>query len=200
MLKGVDVSHYQGTIDWLKVKAAGMGFAFVKVTDGESWVDPCCHLNTVGARAAGLTVGAYHFFRPLDDAKTQAQHFIDTVDLLGGPFLVALDVEDCGDDWDQFTHQQIAEMVNTWLDTVQAAFRTAPFFYTNQPFADKYLTMVATGVYPLWLARYAQKVPAGWQNYKVWQESESGAVDGIPGKVDLDYANDGVDLSQYLSK
>ena len=76
VIEGIDVSHYQGTIDWSKVAGAGKTFAFIKASDGTVGADPTFAYNWSRARQAGLRRGAYHFFRPITDALQQAQHFL----------------------------------------------------------------------------------------------------------------------------
>lgn len=60
--QGIDVSRYQGNIDWAKVKASGMTFVFIKATEGQTYTDPNFQTNVTGALAAGMLVGTYHFF------------------------------------------------------------------------------------------------------------------------------------------
>lgn len=92
---GVDVSRWQGVMNWPKTKAAGTWYAFIKATEHTTWVDPLLDENWQGARAAGLLVGGYHFFRPGYDPVAQANHFVNTVRGQAGaahlPFV--LDVE-----------------------------------------------------------------------------------------------------------
>jgi GH25 family lysozyme M1 (1,4-beta-N-acetylmuramidase) len=76
-ISGIDVSHFQGTINWSSVAAAGKQFAFAKATEGVTYVDPTVGTNTAGARAAGLLVGVYHFAHPdTNTAAAEAQHFL----------------------------------------------------------------------------------------------------------------------------
>src|SRR3982751_3375048 len=74
---GIDVSHWQGTINWASVAAAGKQFAFTKATEGTTYVDPTLATNTSGAKNAGLLTGVYHFAHPdTDTAASEAQHFV----------------------------------------------------------------------------------------------------------------------------
>jgi len=93
--KGIDVSHWQGDIDWKKVKGDGIDFAFVKATDGNNWIDPNLKANASGANAAGLTVGVYHFarFGTVDEAKKEADFFYKTVKNLPINLPLVLDIE-----------------------------------------------------------------------------------------------------------
>src|SRR5215467_14678034 len=82
VVNGIDVSHFQGSIDWEEVAAQGIGFAFVKATDGLG-TDPAFATNWSGANQAGILRGAYHFFRPKLSAIDQAKHFCEVVESLG---------------------------------------------------------------------------------------------------------------------
>src|SRR3954471_21897306 len=75
LVRGIDVSKSQGTVDWTAVKAAGYAFAYVKATDGETYVDPTFEQSWTGAASAGLLRGAYHFFRAEDSPQAQAEFF-----------------------------------------------------------------------------------------------------------------------------
>ena len=93
-VKGVDISHYDGTIDWTQVKAAGISFAFAKATEGTSYVDPTFATNWAGMKAAGIVRGAYHFFDPAVDATSQVTYCLATVGTLeAGDLPIVLDFE-----------------------------------------------------------------------------------------------------------
>lgn len=192
MLKGIDVSHYQGLVKWDLVMKSGVSFAFLKATNGLA-VDPMFQENLKGARAAGLVVGAYHFFKPLSDPAEQAKNFLSQFDPKS-PILPALDLEwvkpnSPDDDYKQMTQQQKSEAAQAFLDVVQEAMRRIPVVYTCAPFANEHLVAFPGGYYPLWLARYAPTVPAGWKNWVFWQNTESGSCPGVHGPVDGDVCN-----------
>lgn len=83
-LRGIDVSHYQGRVDWSAVASANISFACAKATDGNTYVDATFGANWKGMHAAGIVRCAYHFARPQHDAVTQARHFVTTVNAAGG--------------------------------------------------------------------------------------------------------------------
>ena len=91
--EGIDVSSYQGSVDWAQVKGAGLVFAFAKATQGTSQVDPEFATNWSGMRAAGLVCGAYHFLDADQDPTAQAEHFLATVKLEAGDLPPVLDIE-----------------------------------------------------------------------------------------------------------
>ena len=198
-LPGIDVSHFQGEIDWQKVKAAGIGFAFIKATDGLTFVDPMLIANVSGCVDGGIPFGVYHFFRPALDAAKQAQFFLDTtinlsaghsytsesgISRLGAPCLPpALDLE---------LGPMVTSQAAAWLDAVDEAQGREPFVYTAPAFAAQYLAFgPPIGVYPLWLAEYTDapepKLPTAWATWDFWQRTPNGQVDGVPNLVDLDW-------------
>jgi lysozyme len=183
VLAGIDVSHFQGEVDWGAVAAAGIRFAFIKATEGLDDVDPRFVQNWQQSRAAGLLRGAYHFLHPNLDAKQQAAHFLSVVTLDDDALPPALDVEVT----DGEGPATLTACIETWLGTVEATLGCKPVVYTDPSFwRDNVGANLAS--YPLWLACYAPspEVPASWGSWTFWQHSQSGRVDGIAGPVDLD--------------
>ena len=183
-VQGIDVSHYQGVIDWGLVAQAGMAFVFIKATEGTSEVDPQLQDNWSGAGAAGLLRGAYHFFQPGEDPRQQAEHFLSVVQTLPGDLPPVLDIEIPGE------ASEIIAGAQAWLDAVEQATGKAPILYTSPGFwAGLGVSVAGFDRFPLWIAEYgvtAPKIPEGWTTWSFWQFSESGTVSGIEGSVDLD--------------
>jgi lysozyme len=184
---GIDVSHWQGTIDWNAVVAEGIEFSFIKATEGGDYVDPKFAESGAGARDAGIVRGAYHFFRPQTDAMAQAAHFLRTVQVAPGDLPPVLDVEVT----DGRTLDAVAAGVRTWLQEVERATGRRPILYTRASFWTAQMG-AAFGAYPLWVAHYGAtqpNIPAGWSGWTFWQHSDAGRVDGISGDVDLNWFN-----------
>ncbi len=197
LLPGIDVSHWQGTIDWERVADAGIGFVFIKATEGGDYTDPKFAANWAGAARAGIPRGAYHFFRPQTDAAAQAQHFLNTVQLRAGDLPPVLDVEVT----DGRSAAAIAAGVRTWLETVERATGRRPILYTRAGFWNQ--VGGGFGVYPLWVAHYGVSepaIPSGWSGWTFWQHSDAGRVDGIAADVDLNWFNGGLaELEAFVS-
>ena len=199
-LQGIDVSHWNGSIDWQKVHdQGGKSFAIMKATDGRSYVDPTYADNRDGAIAAGMIVTAYHFARPdntKNDAKAEADHFVKVTGMDApadvGDIIPVLDLERTGG----LSHKAIVQWVWDWVKEVQRRTRVRPMIYTGyygwqdrtgdtQEFAD--------AGYKLWVANWYVKspsVPAGnWggHGWTFWQYTDRGRVPGMSGGVDLDY-------------
>ena len=183
-LKGVDVSHFQGEVDWPAVARDGVRFCFVKATEGADNVDPNFSRNWEGAKAAGLLRGAYHFFHPDEDAKQQAEHYLSVVSLDDQALPPALDIEVTNG----VGVKGLQSGIRTWLQTVQASSGRKPVLYTDPSFWRESVRADLSN-YPLWLACYANQpdVPPSWRTWTFWQHSDQGRVRGIPGLVDLDY-------------
>lgn len=192
---GIDVSHYQGTVNWEEVANSRVAFAFAKATGGTSFVDPEFKKNWHGMRANQLYRGAYHFFYASEDPVKQANHFINTIGKLSpNDFPPVLDVETL----DNATPALLLQNVLTWLDKVEKETGRKPIVYTDVSFGAQYLTDSRLADYYLWVAEYGPKVKAvpepwtksGWQ---FWQYSNKGNVPGIAGSTDADFFSGGKD-------
>lgn len=182
-VQGIDVSHFQGEIDWRTVAGDGIRFCFIKATEGVSDIDPMFHRNWPEAKAAGLVRGAYHFFHPNLDARRQAEHFLAVATLDADSLPPALDIEVT----DGADRQRLQTAIRTWIDTVEKSTGRKPVIYTDPSFwRDNVDTDLSE--YPLWLACYANEpaLPPGWRTWTFWQHSDQGKVSGINGPVDLD--------------
>jgi lysozyme len=203
--RGIDVSHYDGTIDWQQVKNAGITFAYIKATEGTTLVDDRFQSNVAEAIKAGIAVGAYHFCRASDEsgALEEAKFFIQTVNQAGGFYLFrlppALDMEtDNGG-----TRASLTAAAHAWLNEVNTASGRTSVIYTYPFFADNYLDDSLSNV-PLWLANYDNNQPAnhaGWAKWTFLQYTDQGSVPGIDGSVDMDEFAGTVDdlLGSFIS-
>lgn len=186
-LSGIDVSYYQGNIDWQSVKAAGQTFAFARATYGTTKLDSEFSTNWQAMKSAGMIRGAYHFFIASEDPTDQANFFINTVGSLDiGDLPPVIDVEA-----DSGTSSSLVENVQTWLNVVEQKLGLTPMIYTAPSYWNEYMNG-NFGKYPLWVAEYGVTTPKsvnGWNEWTFWQHSESGSVEGINGSVDTDYFN-----------
>ncbi len=183
---GVDVSHWNGTIDWQSLAQSGVTFAFVKAFEGIHWPDPKFQANITGAHAAGILCGAYHVFTPNEDGRAQASCFCQAVRGHNLPLPLVLDLE--GDtptqhpDKDTYGPQALA-----WLEAVQDEFNQTPMVYANPSTWSTFLSS-KFAEYPYWQAQYVDHPtpPAGAPEWTFWQYSQSGRLSGIDGDADLD--------------
>jgi lysozyme len=195
-VQGVDVSSFQGSIDWTAVTS---GFGLARASDGDSFIDPQFYSNYIGMKTAGIVRGAYHVFESDQDAVAQANTFVAALNGSGGlapeDLPPTLDLEFMG----SLPDSTFRSSVQTWLDIVQAALGVKPMIYTSLSLAAH--LGIGFGGYPLWIAAFGVNcptVPAGWSTWAIWQRSSSGSVSGISTEVDLDEFNgSAADLSNF---
>jgi GH25 family lysozyme M1 (1,4-beta-N-acetylmuramidase) len=185
-LRGIDISNHQGNIDFAKVKAAGIDVVFTKATEGVGYTDPFLETNYKNAKAAGLKIGFYHYFTPLDenDTRAEAKAFVDVIKGRDTDCRYALDIEEARG-LDKATLSNLAKL---FLDEVKRLTGKEVVLYTYTNFAQNNLTDVLKS-YPLWIAPYGVNTPGInpiWNDWVGFQYSSSGAVDGISGNVDMD--------------
>src|SRR5215470_7198342 len=181
--KGIDVSHFQGNVDWAKVKATGVAFAFAKATEGTATSDQKFATNWAGIKNVGLLRGAYHFFHGSKDAAAQANFFLSKFSGVTGDLPPVLDVETA----DGVSNDTLVAGVQTWLEAVADQTGVTPMIYASPAFWNGHLND-QFGSYPLWVAQYgvsAPRVPRGWTDWNFWQYSQSGKINGVSGNVDL---------------
>jgi lysozyme len=182
MLKGIDVSHWNGNIDWNLVKNSGNSFAFCKATQGVGMIDPTFQRNIQAASDSGLIVGAYHFLNPTVSGRYQADFFAEYAK---PNMLLALDIE--GDGWYKETPQECADEVSVFMTYVKIALGKYPLLYFSPSFAKDRLRLFPIKQYDWWIASYTPNVPEEFSKSKFWQFTESGNCPGINGNCDLDF-------------
>lgn len=184
---GVDVSHWNGLVDWNLVKNSrpDMAFASAKATEGAYSVDDQFYNNWIGMKAAGLKRIAYHFFHPSQNVFQAATLFAKTVGHLEDGDLIALDWET-----HEGTIQQEMAAGKLWLDTVEQIMGKKPGIYIGHYYANELGNPAWMADHWLWLAEYTTQpsAPAPWSGYTFWQYSGSGVVPGAGQVCDLDVA------------
>ena len=182
---GIDVSYHQETIDWPRVRRAGIRFAFIRVSDGALQRDPRFATNWAEAKRAGVVRGAYQFFRPDQSVNAQADLMIAAMAARADTDLPpVIDIEVDGG----LDASTVAERAQAWIERVRQRLGIEPIVYTG---SDLWRNGGAEALGPqaLWLAHYTQgcpTVPPPWTRWTFWQHTDRGAVPGIEGSVDLD--------------
>jgi lysozyme len=187
---GLDISHYQGNIDWntLKYNRATpfpLQFVFMKATEGTDHLDSAFVKNFTYAAQTGFIRGAYHFFSPRTDPAKQADFFIRNVNLKRGDLPPVLDVEHIGSK--KKTELQAA--LKIWLNRVEAHYGAKPIIYASYKFKMKYLNDSIFNVYPYWIAHYYVDSVRYQGHWEFWQHTDAGSVPGINKNVDLNVYN-----------
>jgi lysozyme len=201
---GIDVSHWQGDIDWHRVRQAGTRFAFIKATEGALHLDRKFHENWENARRAGVPRGAYHFVFWCRDAAEQAAWFIENVPRERDALPPVLDVE-----WNNHSRlctrtpsrSEALQMIRTMLTMMERHYGQMPIIYTDINFHRDILE----GEHfdnPFWLRSVAAEPHERYRDrrYTFWQWTQTGTVPGIRGEVDRNvFYGSEREWSQFLS-
>lgn len=187
---GVDVSHYQGNVNWSELYELGYRFAYAKATDGAHGVDSMFQKHKAGAKAAGLLFGAYHFFRFPQDIPEQVKNFLTVAGTVEpGELPHAIDAE-----WDRTSQKyceghemdaEAADMIFTMATLVGHSIKMLPVIYTNAYFFNPGTRGSSFAQMPLWVPSYASKtiqgvkIPKPWASANIWQYSEHLNIGGV---------------------
>jgi lysozyme len=182
-VRGVDVSHHQGPIDWARVRGSGKAFAFIKATEGADFRDTRFSENWREARAQGLVTGAYHFFTFCSPGVAQAENFLAVAPLDAPVLPLAVDVEFTGNCVGWESVEEIRRELQAFVGRVQARVGQSPLLYTTEEVRLE-LIPVELHEHPYWL-RSLWGEPGGAARLQFWQYSDTGKVPGITGEVDL---------------
>jgi GH25 family lysozyme M1 (1,4-beta-N-acetylmuramidase) len=188
-IQGIDVSHWQGSVNWTSVKNSGRKFAFCKATEGTTYTDPQFSTNWSHMKSAGLIRGAYHFGRPGSNPTTQADYFCNVVHPTSGDLQMMLDIETT----DGKTPSQVRSWIVSFINRIVYRTGRPGIIYTGFYFWRDSAGNGSNLNCPLFLAAYvsnpASYVPAAWSYFTFWQYTSSGSVPGVSGNVDLDCFN-----------
>ncbi len=190
-IHGIDISHYQGDIDWAllrsgRINGCPVRFVMIKATEGSNRVDGKFRENFSGAAEHGFIRGAYHFWSLKSSPAVQAEFFTENVELESGDLPPVLDIERKAES--QST-EDFQKDVLSWLEMVEKHYGVKPIIYTFYKFKEKYLSSPAFDPYPYWIAHYyVDRVEYGGA-WKFWQHTDVGRLPGIRGYVDFDVYN-----------
>lgn len=192
-VRGMDAARFQTSVDWVRAKAVGIEFAFLKATEGGDLLDIKFKDHWRGAGRAGIKRGAYHFYYFCTTPEVQAQFFINTVPRTRGTLPPVLDME-----WNPFspTCQRrpdgatVRDEMRRWMALVEAHFGQRPIIYTTPRFYSENGLSAFKGV-DFWL-RTTAKTPAEafpGQPWRFWQYTATGTLPNTPGAVDINAFN-----------
>lgn len=198
--KGIDISNWQGSVNFSAVKNSGVEIVYIKATEGNFYTDPYLHEFYDGAVNNGLLVGFYHFFSPSVSVSEQARYFINAISGLTSDCRLVLDLEESG----SYGPAELSRISNKFLEEVEANTGLKVALYTYSSFANNNIKPgYGLEGYPLWIAEYGTKSPKSnsiWgSSYAGWQYSNTGYVPGVNGNCDLDTFNSGILLNSRLS-
>ncbi|MEU2577292.1 lysozyme [Streptomyces anulatus] len=209
-VQGIDVSHWQGAINWGSVKAAGIDFAYMKATEGTTYKDSRFSANYTGSYNAGLIRGAYHFARPdVSNGATQANYFASS----GGgwsrdgktlPGVLDIEHNPYGAMCYGLSTTQMRTWINDFYNTYKARTTRDVVIYTTASWWNT-CTGSWTGMAtksPLWVAHWgttSPNIPSGFPTWTIWQYSATGRVSGVSGDVDRNKFNGSMTRLQALA-
>ncbi|HRI68349.1 MAG TPA: GH25 family lysozyme [Polyangium sp.] len=199
-VEGIDVSVWQGAVNWQSVKNSGIEFGISRVSYGtsvDSWFDD----NWNGMKSVGMVRGAYQYFLPQQDAIAQANVMLNAIGQLGkGDLPPVVDVEETGGQ----SKATIVSKLKQWCQHVEAATGKKPIIYTGKYFWQDNVASYDFGGYPLWIPNYSYNCPNlpdnYWSDWLMFQYSSTGSVPGVSGNVDRNKFNGSLaDLQAYAN-
>ena len=184
--EGIDVSGWQGNIDYKQVVNSGIQIVYMKASEGTNFVDPYLNQNYSNAKANGLKVGFYHYLtaRSVNDAIKQANFFVSTISGKTPDCRLAMDFESFGN----LNREEINEIGLTFMKTVENLSGKKMVIYSDTSNASNVFSGELTN-YPIWVAQYEVQEPTSngnWNNWIGWQYTDAGKISGINGYVDRD--------------
>jgi lysozyme len=196
-LSGIDVSDFQGTVNWQAVKNSGITFAFAKATEGTTFTARTFARNWSEMKRVGIIPGAYHFGHPGSDPVAQARRFAATVkNANGGKFSGALQLVLDIEVTDGRSPAQVSAWIVSFINEIKAQTGRPGIIYTGFFFwRDRAGNSANNLNCPLWLAAYvpesqlAHLIPRAWTTWTFWQYTDRGSVPGVSGNVDRDVFN-----------
>ncbi|AZN65535.1 glycoside hydrolase family 25 protein [Acinetobacter johnsonii] len=184
-IKGFDVSHHQGDIQWQSISPQEFKFVYLKATEGGDFKDRKFQDNWLKAREQGFLVGAYHFYRLCRDGQIQAQNFIETVPKKTDSLPPVIDLEYDSTCINTYTKEQLLKEIQVMHDQLYQHYGLQPIFYTSKAFYNIVLVDKFKQT-PLWIREYqGQPELKGNPKWTFWQHTSQGQIKGIPTLVDL---------------
>jgi lysozyme len=190
-IHGIDISHYQGQIDWDELRngmisGCPLRFVIIKSTEGDNRVDENFYDNFQSARDYGFIRGAYHFWNNKSTPRDQAYFFLSKVHLENGDLPPVLDIEHKPA---ERSVEDFQRDVLTWLHIVEDRYHVKPIIYTYYKFKQSYLSAPVFDDYPYWIAHYYVDKVEYKGPWKFWQHTDAGRLPGIKGYVDFNIYN-----------
>lgn len=179
-IQGVDVSSYQGPIDWNRLESQDVRFAYIKATDGSGHVDKCFYDNWRAVSETDIKAGAYHFFRFESTGKEQAANFISTVPVAADALPPVVDIEYYGShDTHPLPPEKVVPELRDLLDALEMHYGKRPMLYVTEPSYLQYVYSYFDD-YDIWLRSVVTDPPEG--NWRFWQYTDKHRLDGYDGK------------------
>jgi lysozyme len=204
-IKGIDVSAYQGVIDWNTLSKNDISFVFIKATEGSSFVDERFAYNFSEAQKTPLSVGAYHFFSYDSEGKTQAENFINNVVAFEGMLPPVIDLEFYGDkESNPPKRADVERQLKSMLDILEAHYGQKPIIYATEKSYKLYLSNDYKE-YDIWIRNVISKPKiSDDREWTFWQYTNRDRLDGYKGEekyIDVNVFNGNYDdYTSYLTE
>ncbi|WP_322969321.1 GH25 family lysozyme [Faecalibacter sp. LW9] len=196
---GLDISQYQGDIDWAQMKTIydiyPINFVFIRSTMGGFNTDKKFDENWEGAKQNDFIRGAYHFYRPDENSTAQAQNFIRNVNLKSGDLPPVLDIETMPRTQSM---ERLIEGLKNWCSIIEDHYGIQPIIYTSDKYFENFLRPHFEG-YIIWIANYNFFVEDMKSHWNFWQFTEKAQIKGTSYKVDVNIYNGTVDGLKNLT-
>ncbi|MGJ8536617.1 MAG: GH25 family lysozyme [Parasphingopyxis sp.] len=193
--QGVDVSHHQGTIDWIALREGGVSFAYIKATEGGDWRDPMFDENWHGAEAAGIRRGAYHFFTLCRSGEAQAANFINAIPNDHNALAPVVDLEFVGNCSRRPSRTELHRELSDFIEIVEEYSGRSTILYVISDF-DDYYGITEAFDRRLWLRALYRQPAYGQRDWVIWQASAFRRIDGVEGPVDWNVLQSSANLNE----
>lgn len=190
--EGIDVSHYQGSIDWDQVAGAEkISYVYIKATEGATYVDDTYERNLREVRRVGLSVGSYHFYRPNTNWREQLDNLTNNVKAHEQDLVPIIDIEHRG----HVSEAKFLRDLKDFVKHVERHYGKKPLLYSYQNFYNKHLKGHFKD-YHWMIAKYQAEEPVleDGKDYIMWQYTQSGKMPGVKGNVDRSCIMNGFEL------
>ena len=190
VLRGIDVSKWQGKIDWKKVSMSGIDFAMIRSSFGNMHTDEKLAENVAGCEKYGIPYGFYHYSYAdsVNEARKEARYFLSVIKKYNPEYPIVLDIEN--DHFKKMSRKQVTNIIVAFSEEIEnAGYYVSIYSFAN--FFNDYVDMSKIKNYDIWIACWGdeERLNSFYDGpYGMWQYSATGSVNGIDGEVDLDYA------------
>lgn len=188
-MKGIDISHHQGQIDWERLQHEELAFVYIKATEGGDFQDPAFIRNWNDSRRAGFTRGAYHFFTFCKEGKQQALNFIQMVPQESFTLPPMIDFEYAGNCKARPPKDLLLNELRSYIAEIESVYKKSPIVYTTYQAYEDYLQGEIAD-YHLWIRNiFGAPTLKDGKAWTFWQYADNGRLNGIKGPVDLNVFN-----------
>ena len=188
-VKGIDISHHQGIIDWKALEKEALDFVYMKATEGGNFVDPKFKLNWKSAGKIKISRGAYHFYRICKNGIEQAENFISVVPRLQNAMPHAIDLEHKGNCKTSKSKKMIRKEISDYITKVKNHYGKAPVIYVTDKFFREYLMNEFSDT-KIWIRNiFNRPTLPDYRKWHIWQFTNRGRINGVDTYVDLNVFN-----------